>query len=253
MKAWASTTYDDSSHDPQWYNPAFGVVHVPKEELEAFNRLVLAGDHRRKTTAALYDLERSATELHELISKLEGFRSTAGDLGSRWDRVRFESNERGRQLTDDELKNVPGLRTQDVEWLRKLYKENKALHVKGIGGPRDGSLNERWRAAVEAVEEEREILQAARVTRWRWAGHLTAVVFAATGLLFLADFYFSAGVKLLDRFAGARKSVAGVHGWARHEQTRLQPDTSAHLQRAMRPRPDRNRDSTAGSNRGRKP
>lgn len=212
MGQWASTSYDARSHDPQWYNASFGVLGVPREELENFNAIVLVEDHPGATMDALVELEKAVRRFQELLAGVYAYRATAGDLGSRWERAVADSLNLGRALTEAELASVGGLRPSDAIWLGELYRRNKELHVRGIGGEADGALHARWHAAVAMADHDRGVLQSAKLSRWRWAGHAAAVLFAVMGLVFLADFWVSAGARAvrgeLLPLAGVQQSAA---------------------------------------------
>lgn len=191
---WASTVYTDANHDPQWYNASWGVRGFDWSLISDFNQAVIEGDFSPKLTKALLGLEESAKTFHRRLADQIGYLSHAPqDIGLKWPRVVEASATKRRALSTEELGAIDGLTELDRQWLADLYRRNKATHVEGIGGPGNAGLHAAWSAATSALAEVRAGLQTGRDTRWKWAGHIAAFVFAVVGLLFLIDFVWSFG------------------------------------------------------------
>src|ERR1041385_872797 len=188
---WAAARPADL-HDPHWYDASWGVRPFDWEDVERLNQVVIAGDFRRELTQALVQLELAADHFHRrLAEQIEFLRAAPPDIGLHWPAVVAAAEAKGSALTADELAQVPGLSKPDQAWLGTLYRRNKANHVEGIGGPGGAGLHEAWRLADTALVAERSWLQSGKETPWRWAGHITASLFAILGLLFLIDFTWS--------------------------------------------------------------
>lgn len=192
IRRWAGTRYDKDIHRSEWYNAGWAVNPFPWVYVENFNRLVLARDYRRELTEALVRLEDSARQFHDMLSEQIEYLSRAPkDIGSRWSPVVAAAEAKGSKLSVEELQKIEGLTDEDRRWLQDLYRRNKDIHVRGIGGPGEAGLHEACRAATEQLVQARTELQTGRDTCWRWVGHGMAALFVALGLLFLIDFGWS--------------------------------------------------------------
>ncbi len=190
--SWAGNEHGDSSHDPLWYDPSWRVKAIDWAVVADFNQPVIEGDFSRRLTVALLNLEQSAQRFHRmLVEQINYLRHAPQDIGTRWPPVVQAAAARGSALTDDQISATPGLTELDRRWLTELYRRNKAVLVEGIGRHGGRGLHDAWRVALEALTAESAALQTGRDSRWKWAGHLTATVFAILGLLFLIDFAWS--------------------------------------------------------------
>lgn len=193
IRHWASTEYDDQSHDPAWYNASFGVREFPREYVERFNRRVMTGEFPGDLTAAVVRLEAAARRFHDMLVEQTVYRRGAPqDIGLRWPAVVAASVDQRTQLTGEALANIAGLTDEDRRWLTELYRRNKDIHVVGIGkaGDPDG-LHDAWRSATTTLATTQTRLQAGRDPRWVLVGHTLAGIFVFIGLLLLFDFGWS--------------------------------------------------------------
>jgi len=189
---WASTSFDANVHRAEWYNASWFVNPFPWNYVENFNRLVVARDYPRELTEALVALEAAAWRFQDMLADQTEFRSRAQkDIGLRWPAVVAAAEARGTGLATEDLARIADLTDEDRTWLAELYRRNKSIHVEGIGGSGGGGLHKAWSGASSRLHEARASLQAGRDSRWRWAGHILAGIFAVLGLLFLVDFGWS--------------------------------------------------------------
>lgn len=197
---WAGNVYDSRSHDPDWYNLLWRVNAFDRQQLEAFNQVVVDGDYGKDLERALERLQTVADQFHQRLEQDKKFRdSVPANPSSSWEQVVYESKQKGAKLTTEEMDSVPGVLPILRRWYEQLYERNKATHVEGIGGPSSSGLHTAWKAADGALAAEQRRLQSARVTRWRWLGHATAVLFGAAGLLFMTDFWWSGAMAIKTR------------------------------------------------------
>lgn len=220
---WASGDYNNASHNPQWYNPSWRVNAFDWNVVANFNQAVIEGDFSRRLTEALIGLEESAQRFHGMLAnQIEYLSHAPEDIGVRWRPVVDAAAAKGSALTDADMAAIPGLTDLDRQWLPELYRRNRATHVVGIGREGTGALHDAWAAARDALKADRAALQTGRDSGWKWAGHGTAFVFAALGLLFLIDFAWS--------FVDARRHPTAPHGTA----STAHPDSSTAVRAAGR-------------------
>ena len=188
---WASNEWDDGSHSPDWYDPAFHVNAYNWEFVERFNRVVMGGEYPRALTAGLTKIEELSRRFHESLAEQDRFRNVAAnDVVHCVHRIVTASRAVGRPLTDEGIAAaVPDLRPEGRAWVQELYQRNRRIHAQGIGrvGQADG-LHEAWRSATQELERVRRNLQAGKDPAMAWVGHSLAAVFAILGLAFLIGF-----------------------------------------------------------------
>jgi hypothetical protein len=233
MGEWASTSYDVSVHNPEWYNAAWYVNPIPWGYVENFNRLVIARDYRKDLTEALVTLERATRHFHDMLAEQAAFRGGAPtDIALRWPAAKAAAAAKGAELAMHELTALPAFTDEQSRWLAELYRRNKAIHVEGIGNTGSVGLHAAWSDATARLHEARASLQAGRDSRWRWVGHVLAVIFALLGLLFLADFGWSLFTQ--HRSTRAARVTGGFQSTADSPSTPLPGTNSRDSTRALK-------------------
>ena len=198
--SWTRRSYDESSHDPNWYNASFQVVEPSVPKMREFNRTVSAEDYGDAMAGSLAGLEESIDQLNRLVVQN---REATGKLDARDGNARsrlctcFANNRptfEAGVLTADALAALRGIGMMERNELPMIYERNKRLHIDGIGGPGEqGKLHSAVSDARTTLAETRERLRSKREPRAFVVVNVLAVGLFVVGCGFLIAFGMALG------------------------------------------------------------
>lgn len=168
---WAENEYEDSHDDRSWGQPLWSVNDFPSNWIHEFNRVAYALPVDNRLRGAMAALETAIARFRSLLRAHQ----------------EFVRQDRGRKA----LAVAANQDEDSKEWLDRLYKLNKDIHVKGIGNARDpDKLHSAWKKALAEVNGAISGPVIIRHPNSLWLGHILAVILGIIGFGFLFSFIY---------------------------------------------------------------